>query len=202
MQPSNPYTSKSYRPWSTKASNAEVFYWNTIFFPLSSAFFPTRPFSQLIKNCSSVKWSPNYLGLCLVLISSRPLCRRKSQLGCHWGALAAVASSQFQITAFTGQWPLLFIVLLSSDTDSSLHIEYFSIELKSKRPGSGGLTLSYFTHPSTTPPSSAQAGDRLQGCGRADYRLLWEWATFFHFQPFFVCGIWGGGCIGSRANLS
>ena len=45
------------------------------------------------------------------------------------------------------------------------------------------------------PPPSPQAGDRLWGCGRADYRPFppWEWVPFFLFHSFLSAGSEVGG---------
>lgn len=89
--------------------------------------------------------------------------------GSQGSSVAASASSEYQITAVTLWPPWLFTVLLLSERQGSVPIHY--CRWGGKRAGGVGSTLSHFIHPSMTPcRPPMQAGDRLWGCGRADYR--------------------------------
>lgn len=121
------------------------------------------------------------------------------QLG-HYGVLVGrggSASSRYKITAVTWRRPWLSTVLLPSE--SSVHIQYWQEEEKRAGGGGGGSTLSHFTHPSIHDPlPSPQAGDRLWGCGRADYRPCpsgsgCHSSSFFYLQDLRWRWRWGGG---------
>lgn len=81
----------------------------------------------------------------------------------------------------------------------------FGISCESRGGGSGGSTLSHFTHPSSTPLLSPQAGDRLWGCGRPDYRpvplgvgAILPLPLLFYLQDL-RWGVWE--CMGGLGNL-